>query len=130
MNAASQSIQPTSEPVRQHSPLPWRPTRAGYLMAPDGPKHEVQVAQIGNFFDKQLLPFNRDRWQADLDLIVEAVNSHATLKARAEELEAALQTIRAAANCHGSTNLVLTTMPLIFDIATRAIRGVARGPTE
>lgn len=45
-------------------------------MAPDGPVSEVQVARIGSFFDKELLPFNRDRWQADLELIVKAVNNH------------------------------------------------------
>ena len=62
------------------TPTPWRASKCGYLMGSDGEgpfgKREVQVAQVGNFFDKELLPFNEDRWQADLELIVRAVNSH------------------------------------------------------
>ena len=76
-----------SQPKSIHSPLPWRGDKAGFITAPDTPRHDVQVAKVGNFFDKELLPFNRERWQADIDLIVEAVNSHAALKARIEELE-------------------------------------------
>ena len=67
-----------------HTPLPWRASKCGYLMGSDnevrqfGPR-EVQVGKIGDFFDKELLPFNRDRWQADLEFIVRACNSHQAL---------------------------------------------------
>jgi hypothetical protein len=85
----------SSQPMSAHTPTPWRASKCGFLMGSDGVgrygPREVQVGKIGDFFDKELLPFNRDRWQADLELIVEAVNSHASLKARIEELEAALR---------------------------------------
>lgn len=70
---------------------PWRAGKGGYLLAPDGPSREVQVAKIGDFYDMELLPFNRARWQADLDLIVEAVNSYDAAQERIRELERALQ---------------------------------------
>lgn len=84
-----------SQPTTGHTPLPWRAATCGYLMGSDGtgpfgPK-EVQVGAIGDFFTKDLLPYNRERWQADLELIVDAVNSHASLKARIEALEGALR---------------------------------------
>lgn len=65
--------------MTDHSNLPWRAAKGGFLMAPDGPNREVQVGKIGDFSDKELLRFNRDRWQDDLELIVKAVNNHDAL---------------------------------------------------
>lgn len=66
-----------------HTPLPWRASNCGYLMGSDGVgpfgKREVQVGTIGAFSDEELLPFNQERWQADLEFIVQAVNSHDAL---------------------------------------------------
>jgi len=72
-----------TQPMTEHSPLPWRAANGGFLLAPDGSR-EVQVAKVGDFFDKALLPFNKERWQADLELIVKAVNSYAANQDRIE----------------------------------------------
>jgi hypothetical protein len=53
------------------TPGPWRFDRFGYVLAPDG-RMEVQVAKVGDFHDKELLPFNKDRWTADARLIAQA----------------------------------------------------------
>lgn len=71
--------------MAEHSELPWRGAKGGYIYAKDGPNHEVQVGKIGDFYDKEIAPFNRDRWQADVDLIVKAVNNHGALVAALTE---------------------------------------------
>jgi hypothetical protein len=69
----------------EHTNLPWRAAKGGFLMAPDG-KHEVQIGKIGAFHDKEIAPFNKERWQADLDIIVKAVNSHEAMVKTLEAL--------------------------------------------
>lgn len=83
----TQRCQPMS-----NSPLPWRADKSGFILAPDGSR-EVQVAKVGDFFDKELLPFNRKRWEADRDLIVEAVNNYESLRAQLASARKALQFI-------------------------------------
>lgn len=79
--------------MSEHTQLPWRASKSGYLMGSDGVgpygPREVQVGTIGNFFDRELLRFNRDRWQADLELIVSAVNSHEALVKALADIKAA-----------------------------------------
>lgn len=75
----------------KHSELPWR-TVAGRIIAPDhsggGRPSTVQVGVIGAFDDCELVPFNKERWQADCDLIVQAVNAHDDLVAALTEARA------------------------------------------
>jgi hypothetical protein len=60
--------------MTKHTNLPWRAARGGYIMAADE-NSEVVVGKIGAFHDKEMAPFNRERWQADLELIVKACNA-------------------------------------------------------
>ena len=55
------------------TPGPWRVVgkASGYIMAPDGPS-VVQVGTVGAYRDKELLPFNKERWDADGHLIAAA----------------------------------------------------------
>ena len=69
-----------------HSELPWRGGKMGYVYAKDG-RYEVQVGKIGDFADKEIAKFNRDRWQADVDLIVKAVNSYDKMRELLEWLD-------------------------------------------
>jgi len=52
------------------TPRPWRATASGYVRGSD-----VVVAKCGNWADKELLRFNRDRWEADAKLIAACVNA-------------------------------------------------------
>lgn len=55
---------------------PWRVfgKNTGYIAAPDGVdgKSIVQVAEVGSYRDGELLPYNRERWDADAHLIAAA----------------------------------------------------------
>ena len=62
-----------------HTPIPWkRNNKVGYVFGPD-----CVVARCGDFSDKtpHLVEMNGDRWNADADFIVEAVNSIDALRA-------------------------------------------------
>jgi hypothetical protein len=51
-----------------HTPGPWKGYKhTGYVYGPD-----VVVCRCGDFLDKELLPYNRERWAADTLLIAAA----------------------------------------------------------
>jgi hypothetical protein len=51
-----------------HTPGPWKGYgHTGYVYGPD-----VVVCRCGDYKDKELLPFNKDRWAADAQLIAAA----------------------------------------------------------
>lgn len=63
--------------MTKHTPRPWRfLTNVGYVMGSDGTgpfgPREVQVGTVGDYRDKELLPFNKDRWDADGRLVAAA----------------------------------------------------------
>lgn len=62
-----------------HSPGPWRTNNFGFVYAPDDEFHETLVARVGAFQDKELLPFSRERWTADANLIAAAPEMLASL---------------------------------------------------
>jgi hypothetical protein len=57
------------------TPGPWR-FITGYIMGSDGVgpygPREVQVGTVGAYRDSELLPFNKERWDADGALIAAA----------------------------------------------------------
>jgi hypothetical protein len=60
-----------------HTPGPWRDYgHTGYVYGPD-----VVVCRCGDYSDKELLPFNKDRWAADARLIAAAPDLLAALQA-------------------------------------------------
>jgi hypothetical protein len=69
-----------------HTPTPWRVAgkASGYIMGTDGTGW-VQVAVVGAYHDKEIRPFNKDRWDADAALIVKAVNAFDPLVSALEE---------------------------------------------
>ena len=72
-----------------HTPIPWkRNNKVGYVFGPD-----CVVARCGDFSDKtpHLVEMNGDRWNADADFIVEAVNSIDALRADNARLRAILE---------------------------------------
>ena len=72
-----------------HTPLPWKKNnKVGYVFGPD-----CVVARCGDFSDKtpHLVEMNGDRWNADADFIVEAVNSIDALRADNARLRAILE---------------------------------------
>lgn len=65
---ASRSVADLGRQECAHTPGPWRVIRnTGIIAAAD-----CHVAKVGDFADKQLLPFNRKRWEADAALIASA----------------------------------------------------------
>lgn len=56
-----------------HSPSPWRRAgkNSGHIWAPDG-DGVVQVAIVGAYSSRDMLPFNQERWDADAHLIAAA----------------------------------------------------------
>jgi hypothetical protein len=58
----------------------------GYISAPDGKdgKSIVQIAEVGAYRDKELLSFNKDRWDADSYLIAAAPQMAEYIKERAD----------------------------------------------
>ena len=72
-----------------HTPIPWkRNNKVGYVFGPD-----CVVARCGDFSDKtpHLVEMNGDRWNADADFIVDAVNSIDALRADNARLRAILE---------------------------------------
>jgi hypothetical protein len=69
-----------------HTPTPWRVAgkASGYIMGTDGTGW-VQVAVVGAYHDKEIRPFNKDRWDADAALIVRAVNAFDPLVSALEQ---------------------------------------------
>lgn len=53
-----------------YSPSPWRRAgeHSGHIWAPDG-DGVVQVAIVGAYSSLDMLPFNKERWDADANLI-------------------------------------------------------------
>lgn len=51
----------------------------------------VEVGKVGDYRDKELLPYNRERWDADAALIVEARNALPGLLDEVERLRAGLK---------------------------------------
>ncbi len=82
--------QPSHTAARQHSALPWELSPQGYII----PTHKSPMAML-----KLKSPWVEGAWNDDPEaaanaaFIVDCVNSHAYLKARTEELEAALREI-------------------------------------
>lgn len=82
----------------QSTPRPWRLVpKVGYIMGRDfdtdgsevnclGQNREVQVGTVGNYADKELLRFNKTRWDSDAALIVSAVNNHDALVKALDEI--------------------------------------------
>lgn len=59
-----------------HTPGPWKGYgHTGYVYGPD-----VVVCRCGDYQDKELLPFNKERWAADVQLIAAAPTMLAALQ--------------------------------------------------
>ena len=92
-----------TQPGSEHTPTPWRANTASYdIYADNVPKGPMKVADIrgwgyltGKGHGALGLSYEEASQiqQANALLIVEAVNSHAALKSRVEELTKALQQI-------------------------------------
>lgn len=104
---------PNGEDRMTHSPSPWRRAgkNSGHIWAPDG-DGIVQVAIVGAYSDKETLPFNRERWDADARLI----------SAAPEMLEA----LEAIMNVEGTESVDELRMA---SIRARAVIAKARGTT-
>jgi hypothetical protein len=76
---------------RQMTPGPWRYVKNTGIVTSD----ECNIGHIGDFKDKELLPFNKDRWEADARLI-----------AAAPDLLAALESLRPIWEQHAPTRLL------------------------
>lgn len=61
------------------TPGEWRPARQGYIFGPD-----CQIANVGDYRDKELLPFNKERWDSDARAIALVPELIAVAKAAAE----------------------------------------------
>ena len=68
-----------------HSPSPWRRAgeNSGHIWAPDG-DGVVQVAIVGAYSSRDILSFNRERWDADARLISAAPEMLEALEAAIE----------------------------------------------
>jgi hypothetical protein len=66
----------------KYTPGPWRiaGTATGYITN-TGKGGRVQVAVVGAYDDKELLPFNKERWDADARLIAAAPDLYEALDA-------------------------------------------------
>lgn len=66
-----------------HTPGPWRVAgkASGHITyaGTDRDIGSVQIATVGAYRDKELLPFNRDRWDADARLIAAAPDLYEAL---------------------------------------------------
>lgn len=97
MTAAPQSIQPKVEPVRQHSPLPWCiPAGApnGFIICSgDNPEKPGPILMIVSKPNGRAYVLTDSDIADNTALMIEAVNSHASLKARIQGLEGALREI-------------------------------------
>ena len=69
----------------EHTKGPWRVTALGHITS-----KECRVATVGDYTDKELLKFNKKRWDADARLI-----------AAAPDLLAALQKALNESGCDG-----------------------------
>ena len=65
---------------------PWSRGRMGRVYAPDG-RSRVEVAVIGNYFDAEITPFNRDRWDADARAIAAVPELFTRLDEQRAEIE-------------------------------------------
>lgn len=94
MTAPAPQCQPKDTAARQHSALPWELSPQGYII----PTHQSPMAML-----KLKSPWIEGAWDDDPEaaanaaFIVNAVNSHASLKARIQELTIALREIAACA---------------------------------
>ena len=79
---------PKGESRMTHSPSPWRRAgeNSGHIWAPDG-DGVVQVAIVGAYSSRDILSFNRERWDADARLIAAAPEMLAALERVAEWAE-------------------------------------------
>lgn len=66
------------------TPGPWRVAgkHSGYIVyaGSDPEIGSVQIGQVGAYRDKQLLPFNKERWDADCALIAAAPDLYEALR--------------------------------------------------
>ena len=83
MTAPVQQCQPDNPELRQHTPTPWANCEGAIFRVIDA--RGFTVATVAS--DSDL----RDQWAPNAAFIVEAVNSHAALKSRVEELTKALE---------------------------------------
>jgi len=82
----------------KHTALPWsKANNVGYVFGDN-----CVVATCGDFRDKELVPFNAERWNADADLIVDAVNAYEFLLAENAKLKTALKSIVSARHGHAA----------------------------
>jgi hypothetical protein len=88
-------MNPVERKSGAHTPTPWRVAgkASGYIMGTDGTGW-VQVAVVGAYHDKEIRPFNKDRWDADAALIVRAVNAFDPLVSALERAREELRLIR------------------------------------
>jgi hypothetical protein len=75
-----------------HTPGPWRYVKNTGVVTSD----ECHIGYIGDFKDKELLRFNKDRWEADARLI-----------AAAPELLEALEDVRARGVTDGAGGVTI-----------------------
>jgi hypothetical protein len=103
--------------IQKHTPTPWcvLGKNTGYIDGTDG-KGWVGVAKVGDYRDKELLPFNKDRWDADCAFIVRACNSHEAL-------------VRALADLHREANLHAGSKPAVAT-ALKAARAALKAAEE
>jgi hypothetical protein len=96
-----------SQPRSEHTPTPWHCDETA-IFAEDG-----VLARIPNH------PENGKNWNADAAFIVDAVNSHATLKARVAELEGVLQFIADGYDNHDVNHVDYRVK--VYQVATEAL---------
>jgi hypothetical protein len=68
------------------TPGPWRTAAHGSRVWGTDGKGWVEVAQVGNFSDKELLPTNEERWKADANLMAAAPELYEALNAIIRDL--------------------------------------------
>jgi hypothetical protein len=86
MNAPTPQSQPDNSELRQHTPTPWRVEvdrhfGPGFVITAEGMGNRCPVLRMSSPLGEA-----DETLRGDAELIVEAVNSHAALKSRVEEL--------------------------------------------
>ena len=68
--------------MNRYTPGPWRAGPGGRILAPE--PQTVLVCRVGAYDDPELLPYCRERWQADAQMIAAAPELLAALEGLTE----------------------------------------------